>query len=90
MTGLRSQGPGWSSSEGARARHMALGANLARHGSANFCARCRRVRRVVEVDHIIPRRVAPELTFSYRNLQVLCRACHRIKTQEDRRKWPRR
>jgi 5-methylcytosine-specific restriction endonuclease McrA len=69
---------------------MALGENRARHGSENFCNRCRRVRRFVEVDHAIPRRVAPELIFEPSNLQVLCRACHRIKTREDRRTWPRR
>ena len=77
----------WASSQAARARHMALGANRARHGHENFCARCRRVRAEVEVDHVVPRRVAPSQTLNPANLQVLCVECHRAKTAEDRRRW---
>jgi 5-methylcytosine-specific restriction endonuclease McrA len=79
----------WASSEGTRARGIALGQNLARHGHENFCVRCGKVRRFVEVDHIIPRRIAPELVFEPSNLQVLCRRHHREKTREDRALWGR-
>jgi 5-methylcytosine-specific restriction endonuclease McrA len=80
-------GADWSSNEGKRARYMALGANRARHGNERFCVRCRHVSYQVEVDHIIPREVAPGRIFSQTNLQVLCVPCHQKKTAEDRVRW---
>ena len=37
------------------------------------------------VDHVVPRRVAPNLLLDLRNLQVLCSACHGKKWRYDRR-----
>ncbi len=34
-----------------------------------------------EVDHIVPRRVRPELELSLENLQALCKRCHSRKTK---------
>lgn len=34
-----------------------------------------------DVDHIIPRRERPELTFTELNCQALCHGCHSIKTR---------
>lgn len=44
-----------------------------------------------EVDHIIPRRRAPEREYDMTNLQSLCRGCHSRKTIEDMRRggWGR-
>lgn len=52
-----------------------------------LCVSCRRNERVtpaVDVDHIIPIAVAPELRLDPDNLQSLCRPCHRAKTERDK------
>ncbi len=36
-----------------------------------------------EVDHIVPRRVGPELELSLENLQALCKRCHSRKTKAE-------
>ena len=41
-----------------------------------------------EVDHKVPLRAGLELAYVRENLQGLCRHCHRVKTQEDLRRWP--
>jgi len=41
------------------------------------------------VDHIIPASVAPELFWEPSNHQSLCTTCHRRKTGEDARKYPK-
>ena len=41
-----------------------------------------------EVDHIVPRRVRPELELALENLQALCKRCHSRKTKaESRGSW---
>jgi 5-methylcytosine-specific restriction enzyme A len=40
-----------------------------------------------DVDHIVPLR-AGGARLDESNLQPLCRACHRLKTQEDAGRWP--
>ncbi len=44
------------------------------------CVQCGERRRL-EVDHIKPVRTHPELSYSLRNLQVLCGSCHARKTR---------
>ena len=39
-----------------------------------------RVEAAVEVDHIVPVTLAPELRLTRSNLQPLCKSCHRRKT----------
>lgn len=41
---------------------------------------------LVEVDHVIPCRVAPELYCEISNLMTLCPNCHKRKTLNERRK----
>lgn len=36
-----------------------------------------------EVDHIVPRIARPDLELDERNLQPLCRRCHRRKTRQE-------
>ena len=36
-----------------------------------------------EVDHIIPRRVRPDLAWNESNLQPLCKSCHSKKTRKE-------
>ena len=52
----------------------------------NFtCAVCQyRDEYIMEVDHIIPKSVAPELVNETTNLQTLCPNCHRRKTLRER------
>ena len=38
-----------------------------------------------EVDHIVPRRVRPELELSLENLQALCKRCYSRKTKAESR-----
>jgi len=37
-----------------------------------------------EVDHILPRAQAPELSYSLMNLQSMCKSCHSHKTNRER------
>lgn len=37
----------------------------------------------IDVDHITPRSIAPQLALHVANLQVLCEACHESKTYRD-------
>ena len=59
------------------------------------CTRCGDPRRL-EVDHILPVRTHPELSFEMSNLQALCCRCHARKTRievghkplsPERQKW---
>jgi 5-methylcytosine-specific restriction protein A len=36
-----------------------------------------------EVDHIVPRRTAPELALELTNLQSMCKSCHSRKTRQE-------
>lgn len=40
---------------------------------------------IVEVDHILPKSIYPELKLDINNLQVLCPNCHRRKTIKDKK-----
>lgn len=44
------------------------------------CVQCGELRRL-EVDHILPVRTNPELSYSLGNLQCLCGPCHTRKTR---------
>ena len=48
----------------------------------------RRLVMSTQVDHKVPLRVARELAYRRENLQGLCGHCHRVKTQEDLKRWP--
>lgn len=43
---------------------------------------------ILEVDHIKPKRVAPELERVLKNLITLCPSCHKRKTLDDMKKYP--
>lgn len=45
---------------------------------------------IMDVDHIKPRRVAPELRYHPDNLLTLCPNCHRRKTLEDHKLYPQK
>lgn len=56
-------------------------AHLDRHPNCRICGAPGE-----EVDHITPRRVAPERRLDPTNLQTLCKPCHsRVKQREERR-----
>lgn len=42
---------------------------------------------VIQVDHIKPRSLYPELALDYNNLQVLCKACNEGKSNKDSTDW---
>lgn len=51
-----------------------------------ICEECKRRGRIAvgqELDHIVPRKVAPELTFDPDNVQWLCRAHHNEKRAKE-------
>ena len=53
-----------------------------------MCELCRAAGRLVparEVDHVVPLEKAPELGLKWTNLQALCRGCHALKSQAERR-----
>lgn len=50
-------------------------------GYCVHCTRAGRVRPAVEVDHIVPKHLGG--TNAEANLQGLCSACHKIKTQKE-------
>ena len=47
------------------------------------CKRCRRAGRL-EIDHIIPVHLRPDLELSFANAQTLCASCHLRKTAAER------
>lgn len=47
------------------------------------------VREATEVDHIIPRRERPDLSFDLDNLQALCKPHHSQKTAREMHRWSR-
>jgi 5-methylcytosine-specific restriction endonuclease McrA len=54
-----------------------------------FCVRCGNP--ASDVDHIIPRSVAPERRLDPTNLQSLCKGCHSgAKQREERRQYERK
>jgi 5-methylcytosine-specific restriction protein A len=56
-----------------------------------LCAHCLargEIKAATLVDHIVPVRVAPERRLDKTNLQSLDDACHAIKSEGDRRRWP--
>ena len=74
-------------SKGWRRARMAV---LARDGAR--CRRCGATRATarIDVDHIVPRNVAPWLALVLTNLQVLCESCHCGKTYRDGLKFWRK
>lgn len=56
----------------------------------NLCKACGRGPKqgaVIQVDHIYPRYIFPELAFDPANLQVLCSDCNTGKGVKDKTKW---
>jgi len=51
-----------------------------------ICRRCQH-EFTADIDHVIPLRVRPDLRLVRSNLQGLCRACHRVKTEEDKTRY---
>jgi len=45
----------------------------------NECMCCGKAYRVMNVDHIKPRKFFPELALDFNNLQVLCSRCNKLK-----------
>ena len=65
-------------------------AKRARARDCNLCQPCRRAGRTVVcdlVDHIIPVHVRPEWRLTLDNTECQCRGCHKVKTDEDNRKY---
>ena len=56
-----------------------------------WCRRCEERGIIVAakliVDHVIPLHVRPDLRLDLDNTQTLCRRCHKIKTDEDLRRY---
>lgn len=48
----------------------------------NQCASCKGSSNL-EIDHVIPVCEDPDLAFSIKNLQILCKECHKIKTSSE-------
>jgi 5-methylcytosine-specific restriction endonuclease McrA len=56
-----------------------------------FCVMCKTngiYTKATLTDHIIPVRIDPTRRLDETNLQVLCTACHSVKSFEDYIKWP--
>lgn len=52
-----------------------------------LCGSSPRTGAVVQVDHIRPRSIYPELAFDFHNLQVLCKICNEGKSNIDATDW---
>jgi hypothetical protein len=74
----------WS---GGRLRYMC---KLALRRDNNTCQKCgfNKDKEIMEVDHIIPKRVSPKLNRKLSNLITLCPNCHKRKTLDDMKKYP--
>lgn len=73
-----------------RGWRRARGAVLARDGArCRCCGKTAATTERIDVDHIIPRSVAPHLSLYLSNLQVLCVDCHEAKTWRDGLRRPR-
>src|SRR4051812_26973735 len=46
------------------------------HGKCAYCETALKVSGYPRVDHIMPRKVKPELTFSWPNLTIACEICN--------------
>ena len=51
-----------------------------------ICMRCRN-KNNLEVDHVKPRALYPELELDFNNLQILCRGCNLLKGVKDSSEW---
>ena len=56
---------------------------LAKFGARCCACGCTNHDARIDVDHIVPRSIAPQLALCVSNLQVLCEACHESKTYRD-------
>jgi 5-methylcytosine-specific restriction protein A len=75
-SGVRGYTKGWRQLRAQVLREEPL-CRLCLKGSAGLRPR---VEPAVEVDHIVPVTLAPELRLKRSNLQPLCKRCHRLKT----------
>ena len=57
--------------------------HLREHPLCVECMKHNRITPAKEVDHIVPRRDAPERAFDPANLQSLCPTCHGQKTRDE-------
>jgi 5-methylcytosine-specific restriction enzyme A len=57
------------------------------HRLCQHCLVHKRITHADMVDHIIPIKINWNLRVSINNLQSLCNACHRTKTEADKRKY---
>jgi 5-methylcytosine-specific restriction endonuclease McrA len=55
---------------------------LSRQPFCQACAEVDVVTAATEVDHIVPRRADPSLSYDVHNLQALCKSCHSRKTRK--------
>ena len=65
-------------------------AEARREADCGLCQPCLKIDRVTasnEVDHIVPLHVRPEWRLEFDNTQVICRPCHRRKTQQDSQRY---
>ena len=51
------------------------------------CAATKKEARSIQVDHIVPRHVRPDMTYRLVNLQVLCDECNRKKGVSENKDW---
>lgn len=65
-------------------RYQALKKN---DGRCELCGASKQTGAVLHVDHIKPRSKYPKLELVLSNLQVLCRACNRGKSNKDETDW---
>ena len=63
---------------------------LVRKRDGNVCQKCgfNSDPEILEVDHIKPKRAAPELMYDLNNLVTLCPNCHKRKTLDDMKIHP--
>lgn len=60
-------------------------AQTARARDFYACCRCGQSPKKLDTDHILPRELAPELSYRLDNLQTLCPSCHKQKQAEEQR-----
>jgi hypothetical protein len=56
-------------------------------GRCQCCGRGRKEGAIIQIDHIKPRSIYPELAISESNLQILCRECNMGKSNKSFKDW---
>jgi 5-methylcytosine-specific restriction enzyme A len=74
----------YNSKEWERTRQQAL---IRDNGLCLSCLMNKEITMADMVDHIVPIKIAWHLRTNLNNLQSLCNACHRAKTEADKRKY---